>query len=224
MAVPARCAPRCLLFIRAGGNFSLGFPDQSDAAFFFLSVVVVSLFHGLLIGSSPSFQIQRHAVLLMIIRSGGKTVYHRYLGHCLAGELATGTAMKVESISKPPRAEGWGRGLLRSTTHQWCFNPALSHWEERNSAGGFLGLGSCCLTPGFMGQNRSSALEQQTIAGSHPAPASTSEEQAEGAKVSRRRGRRIRRSGGEGRARCRGKVKAGKQFFGPLRSCYSTPN
>lgn len=92
-----------MLFIRAGGNFSLGFPDQSGAASP-PPVVVVSLFHGLLIGSSPSFHIQRHAVLLMIIRSGGKTVYHRYLGHCLAGELATGTAMKVESIRRPP----WG--------------------------------------------------------------------------------------------------------------------
>lgn len=32
---------------------------------------VVSLFHGQLMGSRPSFRIQRHAVLLMIIRSAG---------------------------------------------------------------------------------------------------------------------------------------------------------
>lgn len=30
---PARCAPSCLLFIRAGGCFSLGFPDQSGSVF-----------------------------------------------------------------------------------------------------------------------------------------------------------------------------------------------
>lgn len=114
-----------------GETFPSGFQINQAPLF---SVVVVSLFHGLLIGSSPSFQIQRHAVLLMIIRSGGKTVYHRYLGHCLAGELATGTAMKVESICRPL---GGKEGSLRPTTHQWRFNPALSHWEERDSAGVF---------------------------------------------------------------------------------------
>lgn len=92
---------------------------------------------------------------------------------------------------------------------------------------GFLGLGSSRLTPRVMGQNQSSALERRTIAGSHPATASTREEQGKGAKVSRGRGRPVGEDADERReerARCGAKVKAGKQFFGPLRSCYSTAN
>ena len=49
-----------------GECFGVGHQDQSGSVFF-----VVSLFHGLLMGSRPSFRIQRHALLLMIIRSAG---------------------------------------------------------------------------------------------------------------------------------------------------------
>lgn len=126
---PAACSS-----LELGETFPLDFQINQPPLFFFFPVVVVSLFHGLLIGSSPSFQIQRHAVLLMIIRSAGKTVYHWYLGHCLADELATGTAMKVESICRPLGGEV---GSVRPTSHQWRFNPVLSHWEERDFAGVF---------------------------------------------------------------------------------------
>lgn len=51
-----------------------------------------------------------------------------------------------------------------------------------------------------MGQNQSSALEHQTIAGSHPAAASTREEHGKGAKVSRRRGRPVGEDAEERRA------------------------
>lgn len=134
--------------------------------------------------------------------------------------------MKVESICGPRgggRKVHFAQRLISGVLTQRC------HAGKKETLLEFLRLSSCCLTPGVMGQNQSSALEHQTIAGSHPAPASTPGEQGKGAKVSRRRGRPVGEDaeewrGEEGRARCGGKVKAGKQFFGPLRSCYSTPN
>lgn len=54
-----------LFLIRAAVCSSVGYQNQSGCIFF----LFVSLFHGLLMGSRPSFRIQRHAALLMIIRS-----------------------------------------------------------------------------------------------------------------------------------------------------------
>lgn len=149
----------------------------------------------------------------MIIRSAGKTVYHRYLGHCLAGELATGTAMKVESICRPLGGE---EGSVRPTSHQWRFNPVLSHWEERDFAGGFWGWALAVSLPGSRVRinrahwsirplqevtqlqlvlERNKAREPRLAAG-------------EDGRWGRMRGR-----GEEGRARCRGQSEGGKAIL-----------
>lgn len=65
-SLPARCAPPCFTLQQSRGLLWRWIPGSIGLRFF-----VVSLFHGLLMGSRPSFRIQRHAVLLMIIRSAG---------------------------------------------------------------------------------------------------------------------------------------------------------
>lgn len=65
-SLPARCAPPCFTLHQSWGLLRRWIPGSIRLRFF-----VVSLFHGLLMGSRPSFRIQRHAVLLMIIRSSG---------------------------------------------------------------------------------------------------------------------------------------------------------
>lgn len=65
-SLPARCAPPCFALHQSWGLLRRSIPGSISLRFF-----VVSLFHGLQMGSRPSFKIQRHAVLLMIIRSAG---------------------------------------------------------------------------------------------------------------------------------------------------------
>lgn len=70
----------------------------NQASFFFLS----ALFHGLLMGSRPSFGIQRHAALLMIIQSAS----NRFTTDSpTAGAAATGTPRSRVNLLRPP----WGK-------------------------------------------------------------------------------------------------------------------
>lgn len=65
-SLSARCAPPCFTLHQGWGLFQCWILGSISLRFFFF---VVSLFHGLLMGSRLSFRIQRHAALLMIIRS-----------------------------------------------------------------------------------------------------------------------------------------------------------
>lgn len=120
-----------------GDAFPLDF--QINQAPFF----VVSLFHGLLMGSRPSFRIQRHAVLLMIIRSSG----NRFTTD------SPSTVWLVHSPRDCHEAESicWPLGGRKvqvcTTSHQCRFNPVLSHWEERDF-GGVWGFALAVTLPG----------------------------------------------------------------------------
>lgn len=115
----ARCASPCSVFIGAGGCF---FPwiSRSVRLHFF----VVSLFHGLLMGSRPSFRIQRHAAFLMIIRS-------------TSNRFTTDSPATVWPVhSHEAKSICWSLGgrkvQVYTTSHQCRFNQVLSHWEERD--------------------------------------------------------------------------------------------
>lgn len=124
---PARCCTPCLSASSEPVGARFGYRDQSGSGISLFislfSLFVVSLFHGLLMGSRPSFGIQRHAVLLMIIRSA------RAIGLLLIAQPQPArcshhwTAMKQSQFAGP-----WGERKVQvsTTSHQCRFNPVLS--------------------------------------------------------------------------------------------------
>lgn len=150
----------------------------------------------------------------MIIRSGGKTVHH-LISRPLSGWRAQ------YGDSHEGRVNLWAPGGWRKVHFaQRLISGVLTqrcHAGKKETLQEFLRFSSCCLTPGVMGQNQSSALEHQTIAGSHPAPASTPGEQGKGAKVSRRRGRPVGDDAeewrGGGKSEVRGQSEGGKAIL-----------
>lgn len=94
-------------------------------------IFVVSLFHRLQMGSRPSFKIQRHAVLLMIIRSAGNRFTADSPGPVwlLHSPL---DSHETESICSPLG----GRNVqVFTTSHQCHFKPVLSLWEKGDIGG-----------------------------------------------------------------------------------------
>lgn len=118
-----------LLFIRAWAASALD-TRINQAPFF-----VVSLFHGLLMGCRVSFRIQRHAVLLMIIRSAG----NRFTADSPTTVWLLHSPLDCdegESICPPLRGWGWGerfkfaQQVINAILSQCCHTGKKETLEE----------------------------------------------------------------------------------------------
>lgn len=113
-------------------------------------VFVVSLFHGLLMGSRASFRIQRHIALLMIIRSNSNW-FTADISQPLSDSCSPcWVAMKQSQFSSP-----WGKERFRCA--QQVINAVLTqccHTGGKKKLWLGLGLSSCCCTARVMGQNQ----------------------------------------------------------------------
>lgn len=133
-----------LLFIRAWAASAL------DTRINQAPIFVVSLFHGLLMGSRASFRIQRHAVLLMIIRSAG----NRFTADSPTTVWLLHSPLDCnegESICRPLGGRKKGSSLHNKSSMPFYPSVVTLGRKRLWRSSGFL---SCCRTRRVMGQNR----------------------------------------------------------------------